>query len=66
MIAYDVQLTEKALSVLSWVPSSLFTPKASLGQRLTVLVKSGSKEGASELLRQIIQFSFASMTNLFR
>ena len=52
-----VSLTEKSLTILNCIPSSL-GKKTTLAQKLSDAVKSGSKETASEVLRQIIQCGF--------
>ena len=52
-----VSLTEKTLTILNCIPSSL-EKKTTLAQNLSDAIKSGSKEAASEILRQIIQCGF--------
>lgn len=56
----QTQLTEKALMVLNSVPSSL-TSSNTLGQKLIVLAKDGSKEGFREIVRQIISLGCSSI-----
>ena len=55
--ALFVELTEKSLTILNCMPSSL-EPKTTLAQKLSDAVKSGSKESITETVRQIVQCGF--------
>lgn len=55
--ALFIELTEKSLTILNCMPSSL-EPKTTLAQKLSDAVKSGSKESITETVRQIVQCGF--------